>query len=408
MSLAEATLISDADLAARHLPRLMLDAEEPYAPGAIGWTVARAPMASPSSKFALDPAGGTLIEYAIWYDWDIGHLYDLEHVWVRLGADGAVAEVTASFHGQRVPMDAAGGLPRMDGTRPVLFAEPGKHAHWADPGAMALRGGAAIRAACGDKAGHEGVHRGNRFYESGGYSVSPLSDRLAKRKMQRDAFCPQFRFTRSSDDVPPEMMQWPALEASIPGRVTALMDALPGLVPHLGAVLLDCGDTLIDEATEAKLEDSEVVTEAKEIPGAMDAVRALAAVGYPLVLVADGPRETFENLLGPRGIWELMQAHVISGDVGAAKPDAKMFETALRAVGLEEPSRAVMVGNNLARDMRGANAMGIHSLFVGWSTRRSHRPEAPGDMPATRIDRLEDLPAMIDWIERTLPDEARI
>lgn len=406
MTAERAISSADTALAMRHAPRLMLDAAEPYATGAIGWTVAHAPMASPSSKFHLDPEDGTLIEYAIWYDWDIGHLYDLEHVWVRLDPVGAVAEVTASFHGQRVPMDIGGGLPRMAGARPVLFAEPGKHAHWPDPGAMALRGGATIRAACGEKAGHEAVHRGNPFFAAAAYSVTPLADRLARRKMERDAFVPTFSFTRSSDDAGARVMPWDELATWIPARVTALMADLPASVPHLGAVFLDCGDTLIDEATEVKRDGTDVVLEAEEIPQAMAAVRKLHAEGYPLVLVADGPRETFENLLKHRGIWELMSGHVISGDVGALKPDARMFAAAMDVAGLGDPGRAVMVGNNLARDIRGANAFGLASIFVGWSQRRSQRPAGPEEQAGCRIDDLGDLPAMVAWVERGLPDGA--
>lgn len=397
---------ADAELAARHTPRLMLDAAERYATSAIGWTVAHGPMASPSSKFNLDPEGGTMIEYAIWYDWDIGHLYDLEHVWVRLDPSGDVAEVAASFRGQRVPMDIGGGLPRMEGARPVLFAEPGKHAHWSDPGAMALRGGAMIRAACGEKAGQEGVHRGNQFFAAGAYSVTPLSDRLARRKMERDAFVPTFSFTRCSDGAGARLVPWEDLATWIPERVTALMSQLTATVPHLGAVFLDCGDTLIDEATEVKRDGTEVVLKADEIPHAMEAVRRLYADGYTLVLVADGPRETFENLLKHRGIWDLMSAHVISGDVGALKPDARMFAAAMEAVGLDNPARAVMVGNNLARDIRGANDFGLESIFVGWSQRRRQKPAGPQEQATCRIDDLADLPAMVGWIERNLPDGA--
>jgi hypothetical protein len=36
------------------------------------------------------------IEYAIWWDWDIGHLYELEHVWVYLDADRQVIRGEAS------------------------------------------------------------------------------------------------------------------------------------------------------------------------------------------------------------------------------------------------------------------------------------------------------------------------
>jgi hypothetical protein len=93
--------MSDADLARRHLPVLMLDRAEPFAPQAIGWTVYRAPGPSVSCRHAIAPRGDAVIEYAIFYDWDIGHLYDLEHIWVHV-QDDRVVGLEASFHGERV------------------------------------------------------------------------------------------------------------------------------------------------------------------------------------------------------------------------------------------------------------------------------------------------------------------
>ncbi len=91
--------VADHDLAMRHRPVFQLDANEPFAPVALGYTLYREPAKSVSSKFRIRPGKGTVIEYAIWYDWDIQHLYDLEHVWVHLDAEGAVVTVKASRHG---------------------------------------------------------------------------------------------------------------------------------------------------------------------------------------------------------------------------------------------------------------------------------------------------------------------
>jgi putative hydrolase of the HAD superfamily len=397
---------TDHNLALRHMPVLRFDAAEPYRPLVIGYTVFRGPGASPSSKFEIAPRGAVTVEYAIWYDWDIQHLYDLEHVWVHLDAAGAVLAVEASFHGQRVPMAPAGDLPAMAGPRPVLYAEPGKHAHWADAAAMAVQGGARIRAMCGPQAGAGAVHRGNPFFAAGRYGVTRLADRLARRKMQRDAFVPRFAFSHAADAAAPVLTPWPVLQDWIPQRMAYLMAALPATVPHLAAVFLDCGDTLIDEATEVKRAGTEVVLQADEVPHAMAAVRALHDEGYPLVLVADGPRETFENLLKPRGTWDLMRGHVISGEVGALKPSPRMFAAAMQAAGLPASAcaRVVMVGNNLERDIRGANDFGLISLFVGWSRRRRQQPATPSEMPDHRIDQLDRLAATIAAIELALPE----
>lgn len=339
-----------------------------------------------------------MIEYAVWYDWDIQHLYDLEHVWVHVSGD-QVAAVEASFHGQRVPMD----VTLTDG-RPVLFAEPGQHAHWPDVAAMQTRSGPLIARMCGEEAGAGGVHLGNRFAAAGLIKASALDHRLATRKLQRDRFAPTWDFTLDSEAA--TLTPWTALETWIPRRVASLIADLPATVPHLRAVFLDCGDTLIDESTEEKIDGTEVVTRADEIPHAMAAVRDLHALGYPLALVADGPEATFRNLLEPRGIWALMQVHVISGNVGALKPDARMFDTAMRAMGLDDAQRGsvAMVGNNLSRDICGANDFGLVSLHVGWSQRRSHVPATPSEQPDYAITALDQLVPMIERIELELAD----
>ncbi|WP_176086718.1 HAD family hydrolase [Martelella sp. HB161492] len=396
---------ADAALAARHRPVLMLDAAEPAPPLVLGYTLMRAAGPSPSSKFLIHPqSGGLVIEYAIWHDWDIQHLYDLEHVWVHIDASGAVCRVEGSMHGLRVAMDRGSGLPDMLGERPVVYVEPGKHAIWSCARAMTFMARANIMRMCGADAGQEGVHLGNRFAEHGAYEARALDHRLARLAMKRAAFTPTFSF--SAGETEPVLVPWGELERWIGGRMRALIAALPAKVPHLAAIFLDCGDTLIDETTEEREAGDEIVQRAEEIPDAMDAVRALSVAGHRLALVADGPRGTFENLLKPRGIWALMETHAISGDVGALKPSPAMFAAAMAGMGLDDDARAriVMAGNNLARDIRGANEFGLISLFVGWSKKRSHEPAGAAEVPDFSITRLDQLVPMIEAIEVALED----
>lgn len=394
--------LADDVLAGRHLPILRLDAREPYRPTHAGYTLFRTPGQSPSSKFFIDPRGAVVIEYAIWYDWDIGHLYDLEHVWVHLDRAGEVVAVEASAHGRREPMVLPGGGLPVVGHRPLLFAEPGKHAHWADAATLAAEAGDRLEALCGPLAGIEAVHRGNPFAQGGAYRPSPLADRLARLKLLHDRFAPSLSFSASSDEQAMLPLPWPELAAFIPARVEALMAELPDAVPHIRAVFLDCGDTLVDEGTEIKRPGTEVVLSAELLPGARETVLALRAAGYPLVLVADGPRETFENILGHHGLWDVFDAHVISGDIGEPKPSAKMFDAALRALGLVGISRrdVVMVGNNLSRDVKGANEFGLTSVFFSWTDRRSRRPADPSETPHHVITAIGDLPPLLDRIEQ--------
>jgi phosphoglycolate phosphatase-like HAD superfamily hydrolase len=393
-------------LARRHAPRLLLDENEPYAALATGYTVYRGEAQSVSSKFRIVPDGACVIEYAIWYDWDIQHLYDLEHVWVHVGHDGAVTRVEASRHGSRRRMVRPdGSLPVRDG-RTELYSEPGKHAHWADGAEMRAKSGVLIEAMCGAMAGEHGIHLSNRFSDRGLLSATALERRLARLKMKREAFRPAWSFSRSSDDGDGmALVAWPVLENWIPKRVSAIAGSLEQTVPHLAAVFLDCGDTLADEATEEKIGGSEVVVKADLIPGAGEVVHQLADSGYRLALVADGPRATFENILKTHGLWDRFEAHVISGDIGELKPSAKMFAAACDALNLDEndKKRTVMVGNNLERDILGANRFGLISIFLAWSKRRSHRHRLRRERPLLTISHIWKLPDLLERVELSLP-----
>jgi putative hydrolase of the HAD superfamily len=399
---------ADRQLATRHRPVFRLDANEPFAPVAIGYTLYREPAKSVSSKFRIRPGRGTVIEYAIWYDWDIQHLYDLEHVWVHLDAAGEVVKVEASRHGARLTMRRPDGSAPIAGGRPVLFIEPGKHAHWADPGAMRAQAGAVVDAMCGSFAGEEGIHLSNLFSDAGLISASRYEIRLGRLFLKRRAFAPAWSFAELAAADEPKLLPWASLKSWIPQRFASLTAPLPKIVPHLAAVFLDCGDTLVDESTEVKLPGTDVVVSGKLIPGADAMLQELVIAGHRLALVADGPRATFENLLGQHGLWSNFEAHIISGDIGELKPSPKMFAAACKSLGLADSDRArtVMVGNNLERDILGANRFGLISIFLAWSLRRTHKPKNRHERPRLTIKQITQLPGLLEKIELALPATA--
>jgi putative hydrolase of the HAD superfamily len=178
---------------------------------------------------------------------------------------------------------------------------------------------------------------------------------------------------------------------------------------RIRAICLDCGDTLVDEGTEIK-DENEVVQRAELIPGAAELVHELKRLGYPLALVADGPRGTFENVLRQHGLYDSFDAFAISGDVGVAKPDPLMFHTALKALSIPETDhpRVVMVGNSLARDIKGANDLGLISVWLDWSPRRSKIPADSSEIPQYTIKQPLDLLAALVQIEiRLLTEDSR-
>jgi putative hydrolase of the HAD superfamily len=137
------------------------------------------------------------------------------------------------------------------------------------------------------------------------------------------------------------------------------------------AVLLDCGDTLVDEATEVK-DERGATLRADLIPGAAAMVRALAERRYAIGLVADGFTDTFRNVLSQHGLLDRFSTLAMSEEIGVMKPDPLMFRTALDALGVRKADygRVVMVGNHLGRDIKGANLLGLVSVWLRWSPRR--------------------------------------
>ena len=151
------------------------------------------------------------------------------------------------------------------------------------------------------------------------------------------------------------------------------------------AICLDYGDTLIDEGSELK--DSEISLRADLIPGADRLLHELKRRGFALALVADGPQASFVNNLGPYGLYELFDAYAISEHVGVEKPHPAIFHHALQQLGVApaDYGRVVMVGNNLERDIKGANFLGMCSVWLDWAPRRSKIPADASEQPMFTI-----------------------
>ncbi len=97
------------------------------------------------------------------------------------------------------------------------------------------------------------------------------------------------------------------------------------------------------------------------LPGARSILDQLADV-LPLALVTNGIGSVQRGRLRRLGLEEHFEAVVISGEVGTAKPGARIFELAFAE--LDRPANAaVMVGDGLASDIAGAVAAAIDSVW---------------------------------------------
>lgn len=388
-------------LAKRHAPVLYFDQLEPFLPVAVGYTVFTRDAGSASFKRRIELGDAvTAIEYAIWWDWDIQHLYELEHFWVYLDADENLIRSEASFHGDFHDLQTETGTAPSEQGRALAYSEPGKHA-FAGQVVQQKKLEPLNKESCTRLAGRGDVLI-NQMFE-GRITATALGRRLTKRYMKAHAFAPSYDFSRRFDLQSVPVVPWEELSAWIPGRVNAWLAELEHNLPHIKAVLLDSGDTIIDEGSEQK-DAAGIVLAAELIPSADVMMAELVEQGYTLALVADGEVESFANVLGQHGLYDRFTTRAISESVGVLKPEKQMFLTALDALGIDQQDypQTVMVGNNLARDIKGANALGIRSIWLDWAPRRSKTPADASEAPAYTIKMPKDLLDTLATIELEL------
>jgi putative hydrolase of the HAD superfamily len=80
-----------------------------------------------------------------------------------------------------------------------------------------------------------------------------------------------------------------------------------------------------------------------------------------LAIVTNGPSDVQRESL--RGIEDRVDAVIISGEVGVAKPDPAIFFLAAERLGVV-PQDAWHVGDSLSHDVEGAQAAGIPAVWL--------------------------------------------
>ena len=223
----------ERELVARYAPRILLDRCEPFRPLVVGYTLFRQDGYSPSFPrcIGLRPVGRPpavlAIEYAIWWDWDIEHLYELEHIWTYVGADGEVVHAEGSWHGDFWSLRhwENGHIPLYAGTHPLAYAQPGKHAFAATEmpfQVMARR----IQAQCLAQTPKDGLLITPIFEGVLDGWKTPEADARINAYLTHRAFEPAFVWDEPLDLASAPMVPWPLLERWIPQRIAWLLSRL--------------------------------------------------------------------------------------------------------------------------------------------------------------------------------------
>ncbi|QDE67990.1 MULTISPECIES: HAD family hydrolase [Myxococcus] len=131
----------------------------------------------------------------------------------------------------------------------------------------------------------------------------------------------------------------------------------------------------------------------QEDAGVCDWVASVARC-RPVAVVSNGSARVQRTKLARAGLAEVLPDVFLSGEVGASKPDARIFEAALAHVG-RSPEEVLHVGDDPERDVVGAARLGMATCWV------SHGRPWPSALPPPMFT-VECIPSRLDDIAGVL------
>jgi len=151
--------------------------------------------------------------------------------------------------------------------------------------------------------------------------------------------------------------------------------------------------------TDAILETSIYTAKALEPEEGMpEALAALRGLGVRIGCVSNAfmGAGVLNRILDERGLGRHCELTISSCDFGYRKPHPRIYEEALRAMGVEAPE-AVFVGDRVDADVEGPAGLGMRTVLT-----HQYRQEDPGrakSPPDAVIQHLSDLPAVLKrWL----------
>lgn len=154
---------------------------------------------------------------------------------------------------------------------------------------------------------------------------------------------------------------------------------------------LDVAEAVLEEAAVRHLDSW-----TPHIAHDEDAAPVLAALrerGLAIGLLSNThwPRAFHEEFLARDGLAELIDARLYSSELSHLKPHPSVFRAALDAVGVDDPARAVFVGDRPLDDIHGAQQVGMRAVL-----RPNPNVPAYDVVPDAEIAALPELIALVD------------
>jgi hypothetical protein len=212
----------------KYCPNIYFDKNEPFFPIRIGYTIFESSGKSPSFNREIkffNEAVKYAIEYAIYWDYDIEHLYDLEHVWVYINEEGGVIDGEASFHGKYFKALLEDRSNIEEGTHMKVYCQPGKHAF--SPMIELFKLIPDLMLATYENAGKDGLIVTN--VGRGRYDTSEKINNSVRKYLQLHKFHPSMEFISHtiSEDI---FVPWEDLHNEIPDLVNKELEHIYSVV----------------------------------------------------------------------------------------------------------------------------------------------------------------------------------
>lgn len=137
-------------------------------------------------------------------------------------------------------------------------------------------------------------------------------------------------------------------------------------------------------------------------PEAETLVRILNEVGFPVIVITDTSRSgsVWKSFLEEVGGIRLTDV-IASTDVGACKPDNRIFSEAVRRAGVSAPD-ILHVGDSWAWDVEGARGSGLGAaLYRGlwsryWDSENPRESPPANDPSIPQLDHLSEVRGLLD------------
>jgi HAD superfamily hydrolase (TIGR01509 family) len=155
-------------------------------------------------------------------------------------------------------------------------------------------------------------------------------------------------------------------------------------------------EAINDEVVRRMLARYEI--ELPVVPGAVEAVRNLAAAGLRLAVASSSNRELIDAVIDRLGLTAFFEVTVSSEEVERGKPAADVYLEAAHRLGIE-PSRCVAIEDS-ASGIRAARAAGMR--VIAYPNRRYPPADEVLTLAETVVDSMDDVVASIP---RTRPPD---